>query len=589
MLNKKKRVCIINWALLCLALSILMSATSVYAKNESCNINVINKISYRKFLDYLLISNRDVNNYKKIFNSLDGKDYKNADRLIAKLENNIVLGDVLAEKYLKHGYKASYKELKTWLEEYSDLPQAMQIYRLAVIRGGSSGLNRPQRMQASSHIYGWKNVDIEHLNTQDRQYLSKQVATFRQAIKKGKTKAARDVLEQVRFRKLAPNKYWDDMAATLSLKYFVDGYNDLALTWSTKAAKRGTSGTAFWVAGLSNWKLHRYKDAANYFSKLATSKNDDEWLVAAGAYWSYRAYDKLDNKKQAQKWLKFAAKYKHTFYGIMAGQKLGLPMNYNWDAIVYLNNFENYDYVYELLESPFMRRAIILISIGQFNVAEQELRFGYNEMTPKQKEATIYIANQYKMHSLAIYACNNLKDVEAGTSYDGVSYPIPNFMPQSNWKVDKALVLALVRQESAFKPEAISPAGATGLMQLMPNTAFHITKDKSLKKDKTRLMKTDYNLELGQQYVSYLMAKPYIEGNLFYMMTAYNAGPGNLLKWEKKMNYDNDPLMFIEIIPASETRIYIERVMANYWIYNARFGLGNPTLEQVANGKWPSL
>lgn len=70
-------------------------------------------------------------------------------------------------------------------------------------------------------------------------------------------------------------------------------------------------------------------------------------------------------------------------------------------------------------------------------------------------------------------------------------------------------------------------------MQLMPNTAYHITKDVSIKQDKNRLLRADYNLELGQKYVDYLMAKPIVDGNLFYMMTAYNAGPETLPNGKK--------------------------------------------------------
>ena len=73
------------------------------------------------------------------------------------------------------------------------------------------------------------------------------------------------------------------------------------------------------------------------------------------------------------------------------------------------------------------------------------------------------------------------------------------------------------------------------------------------------------------------------------MLTAYNGGPGNLLKWKNNARFYNDPLLFIEVIPSAETRIYIERVMANYWIYNMRFGNKNHTLEQLAEGKWPTI
>ncbi|MFR2533457.1 MAG: transglycosylase SLT domain-containing protein, partial [Alphaproteobacteria bacterium] len=97
------------------------------------------------------------------------------------------------------------------------------------------------------------------------------------------------------------------------------------------------------------------------------------------------------------------------------------------------------------------------------------------------------------------------------------------------------------------------------------------------------------NMEVGQQYLSYLMGKPFVTDNLFYLATAYNAGPGNLFKWQKKVKYNNDPLLFIEVIPSRETRIYIERVMANFWAYNLRFGKEHKSMDEVASGQWPTL
>lgn len=102
-------------------------------------------------------------------------------------------------------------------------------------------------------------------------------------------------------------------------------------------------------------------------------------------------------------------------------------------------------------------------------------------------------------------------------------------------------------------------------------------------------MDAEYNMALGQQYVNYLLEKPFIDGNLFYMMTAYNAGPGNLVKWQKNTRYNNDPLLFIEVIPARETRIYIERVMANLWIYQSRFGQELSGIRALGKGQWPML
>ena len=551
---------------------------------RTAEVQILSETAHKQIMKYLLVDNNDVTLYKKIFREIKKAKFDCADELVSDLDNHILLGTVLAEKYLHPKYKSSLSELKEWLEQYGDHAQAERIFKLAVRKneGKEDDLKRPD-------VIGATLVMHTNLNNQDKKYLQKQVMAFKKAIRLGKTKRARLILEQSKFRKLLLNKNWDDLASTLAQKYFVDGYDKLAWQWATKAAKRRTSGTASWVAGLSAWRQKQYKNAATYFSRLAESKNTDEWLVSAGGYWAYRAYMKLGQKQKAQKMLETASKYKHTMYGIMAIYKLGRLPDYNWDAVAYFNDFNQLDFVYELLRSPHIRRAIILLKAKQNKLAEAELRFGYQNMNDKQREAVVFLANQFGLHSLAIYAGNDCKDLTNNRSYDALAYPIPQWWPTHGWNVEEALVLALVRQESSFKPEAESGAGACGLMQLMPRTAYHITKDANLKKDKSKLLRPKYNLKLGQKYVSYLLGKTFIDGNLFYMMTAYNAGPTNLLRWQKTTRYGDDALLFIEAIPSAETRIYIERVMANYWIYNMRFGLDNPTLEQVASGKWPEL
>ncbi|MGE5148417.1 MAG: lytic transglycosylase domain-containing protein, partial [Candidatus Eiseniibacteriota bacterium] len=78
-----------------------------------------------------------------------------------------------------------------------------------------------------------------------------------------------------------------------------------------------------------------------------------------------------------------------------------------------------------------------------------------------------------------------------------------------------------------------------------------------------------------------------VQGNLFYALVAYNAGPGNMARWLKTVDYRNDPLLYIETVPSQESRVYIERVIANYWAYRARLGQPSPTLAAVASGQWP--
>ena len=92
---------------------------------------------------------------------------------------------------------------------------------------------------------------------------------------------------------------------------------------------------------------------------------------------------------------------------------------------------------------------------------------------------------------------------------------------------------------------------------------------------------------LGQQYIKILLQNKKINGDLFLMAAAWNGGPGNLNKWRSNTNHMDDPLFFIESIPSRETRIFIEKVLANLWVYRVRLGQPTPSLDAIAAGHWP--
>ena len=556
----------------------ILFVTTVFAGSFArAEVNIVTPELYRQIMGRLGVRNSDVKKYKHIFK-------------ISQLNNRILLGNILAEKYLHPKYDTSLEELKSWLDLYYDHPQAERIYKLAIRKGGASGLRMPDASEDDDKDF--KRISLkylERLSPSDRKFLVKQAKIFQMKMRQGKTLAARYVLENKRFQKLAPKVYWDNLAAKLAMKYLVDNYDKKALEWGCKASKRHNSGTATWVAGLASWRLKNYKAAASYFARLANSKNSDEWLLSAGGYWSARAYEKLGNHLKSQEMLKLAAKCKYTFYGILAAYQLGEKFDFDFDKDAYINDFATQDYIDEIVQSEAIVRALVLLKVKQLKLAEQELYSAYDGLSDNQKEAVILIANQHDMHSMVISLNRNKKFKNLMGRYEKELYPLPKWSTYKEWKVDKALVLALIRQESAFKDNATSKVGARGLMQLMPNTAYHISGDKSIKRNKDKLLDMDYNLDLGQKYVSYLLNKPFIEGNLFFMLTAYNGGPSNLVKWQKQSRYGKDPLLFIEVIPSAETRIYIERVMANYWIYNMRFNRSNLTLEQLNKGEWPTM
>ena len=121
-------------------------------------------------------------------------------------------------------------------------------------------------------------------------------------------------------------------------------------------------------------------------------------------------------------------------------------------------------------------------------------------------------------------------------------------------------------------------------MQIMPNTAKYI-RDKQQRPhySDAALYKPSVNLSLGQTYVDYLYDK--FDGNAMYVISSYNAGPGNVAKWAAKEVAD--PIAFMELIPFKETRGYVRRVMRNLWMYQERFGERSLELTAIAANRWP--
>lgn len=129
---------------------------------------------------------------------------------------------------------------------------------------------------------------------------------------------------------------------------------------------------------------------------------------------------------------------------------------------------------------------------------------------------------------------NTVRNSE-GEPYAAALYPFLPWVPESGYKVDKALIHALVRQESRFNMSAKNPSGATGLMQLMPATAGYVA-GTSLYEDKAgmeRLREPQVNLEIGQTYVNRLLDHGVVGRDLLLLTIAYNAGPGKLSRWKK--------------------------------------------------------
>lgn len=330
---------------------------------------------------------------------------------------------------------------------------------------------------------------------------------------------------------------------------------------------------AHWYAGLSAYRQKNYGLAKSIFLKAASQKIDDNHKAAA-YFWAGRSA--LKNQERANIYFENAANFPLSFYGQIAKAKLG-----EWNNLQIPNG--TYSNIKKLIErDENIRIAILLADIGQNSLAEKVLETSWENANPTEDSAFLFIASNLKQKNL-IDRISKTQNVTIANSF-----PIPNIAPQGgDFVLDRALIFAIMRQESRFNSNAISYVGARGLMQLMPATAAWMTKRPELKQNPNLLHNAELNVLLGEGYLEKLMAMQKTDNNLARILIAYNAGPGNLSYWLKNIKSSEDTLFFIEAIPNNEARNYAKKVLSNLWIYHKRLGQNAPTLEKIANDLTP--
>lgn len=550
-----------------------------------------------------VLSDEDTSLYHAIFRQQNVGDWAGADKRIAKLSNDILVGHLLAERYLSNTYRSNYAELKEWMQKYYDHPQADRIYRLAVKKAGgnskglktptkryrtvkSSGENKPLNMY--NFYNNFYSSSYAHLSPENRAKAKQGVASFKKYVRWRRTLNAKNVLQDASLKKLYTKNDYLTMSGLLSRAYFLDRHYEFARLWGEEPAEAGIP-IALWSMGLLEFKEGDFIKAKNYFKALGEKTNISDSIKASAYFWAARSNDKIDyfnsEKENSNAFLKLAAPYHHTFYGLLAAHALGDNPSYRWRTL----DFDDGE-LRTLMQHPSGMRALALMHLAKVQRAQRELYNLFLEKGDDEKlmRTILGFAEIYNLANLQFRICQDGDSDRLGRYFDAVCYPAPEWKPRDGWKVDKALVYAIIRQESHFNTLARSSKKASGLMQLMPATASLIAKDKQLLSRKTNLLfEPEYNISIGQAYLMHLMEYDLIEGNLFMLLAAYNAGPGNAFKWYRNFDHD-DPLLFMEAMPMGETRNYVQRVLANYWIYCDRFGLRNPSVNDLLANRWPT-
>jgi len=538
-----------------------------------------------------ILSGNDRELYRKIFAATERGRFSQADQLTAKLKDKRLMGHVLHVKYLGPHYRTQYAELKAWLADYNDQPGADKIYKLALRKRPSQAARpaTPERRHWRQPVHAGYAVDDETAESPSPRFreIDREV---RRMVRQGTGEAAQAYVRRKNVHTALTSLEFDRVRERIVASYFLEGEDEKAYLLASDILQKHARDVplADWYAGLAAWRMENFASAANHFERLAQSRHVSGWSKAAGGFWAARAALAAGEPEKVAPFLEIAADTGATFYGILATRQLGRTLHIEWveprlDEAAFR----------KLTENGAVARAVALMQIGKRGLAREELIRAHGVLDPSQDQALIALAAAYDLPAVELQVANAAW-LPASAAQKGRIvlneglFPVPDYKPSTGYKVDQALLLAFMRQESKFQPDATSWAGARGLMQIMPATASHITRDRTLARaNKDKLLDPTFNITLGQDYLTELMGAGEPYGNLFMLTTAYNGGPGNLARWMASMDFKGDPFLFIESIPAAETRGYIERVVTNFWIYSERLGQPVGSLDASASGTWP--
>ncbi|MEJ2119385.1 MAG: lytic transglycosylase domain-containing protein [Alphaproteobacteria bacterium] len=489
-------------------------------------------------------------------------------------------------------FRAANREmLRAWMARYADHPQAVRVYKLALRR-------KPRRWgypRSPRHVTLGNGSEISggtyYRGAQPvaSRYRLRRTRWLRRAIgrhiARGRLTRAERILKSRRYTRRLGTALTDLYRTRLAFQLMAYGRTEKAYAMAKAAHERSGDRLtlAQWTLGLAAFRLGKYGEAATHFEALAQTNAISDWTESSAAFWTARARLRNREPEQVNRWLDAAAQHAGTFYGILARRQLGLGTRFNWK--VPEGSGADMD---RLLESSAAVRAIALVQVGQRARAEQELRRLYKGGDPEIGAALLAVAQAGNMPGLSLRVAR-LMTRRDGKKIDGGLYPVPKWRPREGFTIDRALIYAVMRQESAFRTRARSRVGARGLMQLMPRTASIVARDRRLRwrRGRNRLFDPALNISLGQKYLNFLLARDDINGNIIYAVAGYNAGPGAVSKWHTNVDHRNDPLLFLESIPYRETRGYVTRVLANLWAYRERLSQEPASLDQVAAGSWP--
>lgn len=531
-----------------------------------------------------VLSDADESLYTQIFMLQDSEKISVAQNLERQISDPILKHEILYQRYFSKSYHTKGAEVRAWMDKYNDMPGAARMEKLANLKKATV---KPARVP--NMLTGGMSIENAQSETWTAKTYSgatdKNITKFKKAIRSGATKTARNILEDKSFKKKLTESDYGRLAGRLAYVYYTNGEYELAKKWGFVASD-AESEYGLWTMGLLYFKEEKYKESEKYFSRILKLKQINNARKTEAAFWAGRAADMRGDDDKAREYWAIAAAHPMAFYGALAATMMGNVPEYEF----FEQEFTDED-VDELRSDKYGKIALALLQINRRDRAEEYLKYMMTaRVSDKSLHAINAIATAYALPRVAILVSGVIRDrgileIDDDVIYSA-QYPLPDWEPMGGWSIDRALLLAITKQESGFRTNVKSGAGANGVMQIMPGTAKLVARANKVNMSDIDMSNPEHNMFLGQQYIVDLLMHPNVNNNIIKMLVAYNAGMGALVKFEKSFMTD-DPLLYIESFPAYETRGYIKRVMANLWLYRARLNQPLTTLKVLADSEWP--
>jgi|TARA_R100000049_G_C1955496_1_gene109257 soluble lytic murein transglycosylase-like protein len=527
-----------------------------------------------------VLSEADRQFYARVFAALDDGNWSDVESLLSQRGDEPLKLIAQAEYYLDaNSPRIELPALQEWLAKGSRLPQAQQITDLASKRGLMSAPYLPP--EQSFLPQGYASKRILPRDTNDGTMPGDIKAAILDRISNDDPDGARLLLDGVDAGLSSEARA--EWRRRVAWSYYIE--NDDAAALAMARTVRDGSGPwvpeGDWVVGIAAWRMGDCATAADGFDRAAASAINPE-LSAAAYYWANRSYIRCRQPEKAAEKLRGAAMMDETLYGMLAREQLGQQLPRAGQT----PDLSPADWQ-QISREENVRIAVALAELGHDELADEVLRHQARIGDPSQFTALSRLARELGLPSTQLWMAHNAP--RGGTPDPALRFPVARWEPVTGWQVDPALAYAHALQESNFRAAVVSPAGARGLMQIMPAAAQDHAGSLGVSGNARSLNQPGVNLAFGQRHLQMLRDHPATQGKLPKIMAAYNAGLTPVGRWNTEVRDQGDPLLYMESIPYWETRGYVAIVTRNYWMYERQAAAPSPSRQALAMNRWPAF